>query len=41
MQYQEALLNQIYTADDLAEAYKDVKKVFQVSRKFLQRKGIL
>lgn len=31
---------QIYTGDDLAEAYKDVKKVFEVTRKFLQKKGI-
>ena len=32
---------QIYTVHDLAEAHKDVKKVFEVSRKFLQKKGIV
>ncbi len=32
---------QIYTVEDLAEACKDVKKVFEVSRKFLQKKGIV
>jgi len=34
-------LLQIYTGDDLAEAYKDLKKVFEVTRKFLQKKGIV
>lgn len=32
---------QNYTVHDLAEAYKDLKKVFEVSRKFLHKKGII
>ena len=32
---------QIYTVEDLAEAHKDVRQVFEVSSTFLQEKGIL
>jgi HEPN domain-containing protein len=32
---------QVYTADDLGEAYEDVKRVFQISRIFLQRRQII
>ena len=29
---------QVYTGNDLTEAYKDVKRVLEVSRKFLKKK---
>jgi HEPN domain-containing protein len=32
---------QVYSTDDLAEAYKDVKKVCQLCRKFLQKLKVL
>lgn len=32
---------QVYTAGDLGEAYEDVKRVFQISRIFLQRRQII
>ena len=32
---------QVYTVDDFAEAHKDVKKVLEVSKEFLHRRGIV
>jgi HEPN domain-containing protein len=32
---------QVYTADDLSEAYGDLKKVFEISKKFLRKKEVI
>ena len=32
---------QVYTANDLLEAYGDLKKVIEISRKFLEEKKVL
>jgi HEPN domain-containing protein len=31
---------QAYSADDLAEAGKDLKKIFEISKRFLEKQGI-
>ena len=31
---------QVYSSDDMAEAYRDLKKVFEISKKFLEKHGI-
>ena len=31
---------QVYSSDDLAEACKDLKKVFEISKRFLKKQGI-
>jgi HEPN domain-containing protein len=31
---------QVYSPDDLVEAYRDLKKVFEISKKFLEKHGI-